>query len=194
MYPFFFRLSRIIAYLGGLMLALLIVLTCISILGRSLNGFLHSDIAMSLAPGIARWLINAGVGPINGDYELVEAGIAFSIFAFLPLCQISGGHASVDVFAANFPPGVNRLLQAVIDVLFALVLVLIVVQLYLGMDSKLRAQQTSLLLEFPVWWGYAICLIGAGVAALVGIYIAVMRLAELVRGRDLLPHGSGAEH
>ena len=32
------------------------------------------------------------------DYELVEAGVAFAIFAFIPLCQIYGSHATVDIF------------------------------------------------------------------------------------------------
>ena len=194
MYQFFHKLSRTMAYLGGLMLVVLIVIICTSILGRSLNGILHSDQVMSVVPAFARWLIDAGIGPINGDFELVEAGVAFAIFAFLPLCQITGGHASVDIFTSSFSPRFNRVLQMLIDLLFACVLILIAVQLFGGLQSKLRSGQTSFLLEFPVWWGYALCMFGAVAAALVSVYIAAMRIVGVVTGQDMLPQMEGAEH
>jgi len=74
-------------------------------------------------PGLSAWALDLGVGPINGDFELVEAGVAFAIFAFLPLCQISAGHASVDIFTAKLPMRINRVLQLGIDVIFAIVLI-----------------------------------------------------------------------
>jgi TRAP-type C4-dicarboxylate transport system permease small subunit len=194
MYSIIYKLSRLMAYLGGIMLAALILMTCISIVGRSLNGVLHADMITAMAPGLARWLLDAGVGPVNGDFELVEAGVAFSIFAFLPLCQITGGHASVDIFTAGLSPRTNRILQMLIDILFAIVLVLIAVQLFSGMQSKLRSGQTSLLLQFPVWWGYAMCMTGAAVAAFVSVYIAVLRVAEAATGESFLPHMDGADH
>lgn len=194
MYSFIFKLSRAMAYLGGVMLTFLIILTTISIVGRSLNGVLHADAVVSLMPDLARWLIDIGVGPINGDFELIEAGVAFSIFAFLPLCQITGGHASVDIFTSRLSSRANRFLQMLIDVLFAAVLVLIAVQLFSGMQSKLRSGQTSLLLEFPVWWGYAICMFGAVTSAFVSVYIAVLRIASAATGQDYLPAMDGADH
>jgi TRAP-type C4-dicarboxylate transport system permease small subunit len=194
MYSIIYKLSRLMAYLGGIMLAALILMTCISIVGRSLNGVLHANMITAMAPGLARWLLDAGVGPVNGDFELVEAGVAFSIFAFLPLCQITGGHASVDIFTAGLSPRTNRILQMLIDILFAVVLVLIAVQLFSGMQSKLRSGQTSLLLQFPVWWGYAMCMTGAAVAAFVSVYIAVLRVAEAATGESFLPHMDGADH
>ncbi len=182
------------AYLGGVMLTALIVLTCISIVGRSLNGVLHADAVVSLMPDLARWLIDAGIGPINGDFELIEAGVAFSIFAFLPWCQITGGHASVDIFTSKLSPRADRILQMLIDVLFATVLVLIAVQLYAGLLSKLNSGQTSLLLEFPVWWGYALCMFGAVTSAFVSVYIAVLRIASAATGQNYLPTMDGADH
>ena len=193
MYLFFYKLSRAMAYLGGLMLAVLIVMTCVSILGRSMNGFLHADAVMSRAPALAQWLLDLGVGPVNGDFELVEAGVAFAIFAFLPLCQITGGHAAVDIFTARLTPRADRFLQMLIDVLFAFVLVLIAVQLFGGLASKLRSGQTSFLLEFPVWWGYALCMFGAVAAAVVSVFIAVMRIRGVVHGHDFLPEIEGAK-
>lgn len=194
MYNLFNNLSRLMAYLGGAMLVLLIVLTCVSVVGRSLNGWFHSEFFESVAPGFASWALELGVGPVNGDFELIEAGVAFAIFAFLPLCQISGSHASVEILTKALSPATNRVLQFVIDVVFALVLILIAVQLYGGLQSKLRSGQTTLLLEFPIWWAYALSLTGAVVAALVAIYIAVVRCAELWHQKPILPSHQGEPH
>ena len=71
---------------------------------------------------------------------------------------------------------------------------LLAVQLLAGMQSKLRSGQTTFLLQFPVWWGYALSLVGAVVAAVVAVYLAVMRTVELVTGRSVLPADLGADH
>ena len=152
MYRLIYGLSRFMAYIGGIMLVLLVILTCVSVVGRSLNGILHGDFFQTVAPAFAAWAIDSGVGPVNGDYELIEAGVAFAIFAFLPLCQTSNAHAAVEIFTRSMSPRFNRILQLIIDTVFALVLLLIAVQLYSGMLSKMNSGQTTFLLEFPVWW------------------------------------------
>ena len=194
MHPLVDRLARLFALLGGLVLCALIVLTCLSIAGRSLNGILHGDLAQSLVPGMAKALLDAGIGPINGDFEVVEAGMAFAIFAFLPLCQLNGAHASVDIFTARLPHRASRWLRAVIETVFALVLIVIAWQLGAGMASKLRSGQTTFLLEFPVWWAYAASLTGAVAAAFVATYVAVMRVREAWANRAILPPETEADH
>lgn len=198
MHRVFLGVSRLMAYLGGLMLVALVLLTCVSIVGRQLNGFLHMLIAADVLPGMAQGLIDAGIGPVNGDFELIETGVAFAIFAFLPLCQITGGHATVDVFTSKMSPGVNRVLRMLSEVAFAAVLVLIAVQLLGGMQSKIRSGQTTFLIEFPLWWAYALSLTGAVMAAVVGLYMAAVRVAEAAVGRDLIAPefaaDMGAEH
>lgn len=191
MYKYFNGFSRLIAYLGGLVLVALILVTCVSVTGRALNGLLHGDLLQNIAPAFAQWAIDLGVGPVNGDFEIIEAGVAFSIFAFLPLCQITNSHASVEIFTNALSPKSDRVLQLVIDTVFALVLVLIAIQLYNGMLSKMNSGQTTLLLEFPVWWGYAICMLGAVVAAIVSVYVAFVRIAELYSGQQILPSAQG---
>ncbi|MEM9011106.1 MAG: TRAP transporter small permease [Pseudomonadota bacterium] len=187
------RLARLFALLGGLVLSALIVLTCLSIVGRSLNTVLHGDLMQGALPGLANALLELGVGPINGDFELVEAGMAFAICAFLPLCHLHGAHASVDVFTSALPPRTNRALGVVIEIVFVGVVVLIAWQLFLGMESKRNSGQTTLLLQFPVWWAYAVSVTGAAVAALVSIYVAAMRTLEAVTGRQILPERMGAD-
>jgi TRAP-type C4-dicarboxylate transport system permease small subunit len=178
--------SRGFAYLGGLMLVGLIVMTCASVVGRKANELLHAMQSAGILATPAQWLLDAGVGVVKGDYELIEAGIAFAIFAFMPLCQMTGGHASVDVFTNRLPARASRILQAVTEAVFAAVLVLIAVQLAAGTVSKLRTGQTTFLLQFPLWWAYALSLTGAMAAAVVGVYMACLRVAEAVQNRDIV--------
>jgi TRAP-type C4-dicarboxylate transport system permease small subunit len=184
--------ARLMAICGGLVLTLLIVLICISVIGRSLNGLLHGWIG-SVMPGLSAWALGLGVGPINGDFELVEAGVAFAIFAFLPLCQISAGHASVDIFTAKLPMRINRVLQLGIDVIFAIVLIAIAYQLYNGMLSKQSYGDTTFLLQFPIWWAYAASLSGAVLTAVIAFYVAGIRAVECLRGEDILSQEPGLD-
>lgn len=175
------------AILGGIVLSLLIVMVCLSIIGRVLNGVMHDGFVSVLAPGFAQWALDAGLGPINGDFELVEAGMAFVVFAFLPYTQLTSGHAMVDVFTKGLSDRANKVLIMIGELLFAAVLVLIAVQLFGGMQSKIRSGQTTFLLEFPVWWAYAVSLVGAVIAVIVSIYVALTRVREVVTGELILP-------
>lgn len=194
MHVFMDRLARLFALLGGVVLSALVVLICLSIAGRSLNSILHSDAIEAVMPAVATALLATGVGPIDGDFELVEAGMAFAIFAFLPLCHLNGAHASVDIFTAALPARANRFLRMIIEIVFAAVLAVVAWQLLQGTLSKQASGQTTLLLQFPVWWGYALGLTGAIVTAVVAAYIAAMRVLEFTTGSMILPEDGGAEH
>jgi TRAP-type C4-dicarboxylate transport system permease small subunit len=193
MHRTFLNLSRFLAIIGGIVLASLIVLICLSIIGRTLNGVFHSDLMQAALPAFSDMMLAAGVGPISGDFELVEAGIAFAIFMFLPLTQITAGHAVVDVFTNWLPIRSQRFLTAFAEVLFAIALIVIAVQLFEGMLSKQKSGTTTFLLEFPIWWAYALSLIGAVSAAFVGIYVALVRVYQLFTGVEILEE-EGAEH
>ncbi|MGR3321866.1 MAG: TRAP transporter small permease [Pseudooceanicola sp.] len=194
MYLLFLRLARFSAVLGGIVLTLLILLTVVSVLGRSGNTILHMDWVEAMAPDLSQRLLDTGIGPVLGDFELVEAGIAFAIFAFMPLAQITGGHATVDIFTSALPERANRVLIMAWDVLFAVVLIVIAWRLYVGMEGKMRYNETTFLLQFPVWWAYAASFAGACVAALVSVYVAGARIAEVATGRTILYASGGAGH
>ncbi|SEP82426.1 Tripartite ATP-independent transporter, DctQ component [Thalassovita taeanensis] len=194
MQRFMTGLARAMAVLGGVVLTLLILLTCVSVIGRTLNTLLHTDWVEGLLGGFAKTLLGTGIGPILGDFELVEAGIAFAIFAFIPLCQITGSHATVDIFTSVLSSRVNRAIQMVVEIVFALVLILIAWRLYEGMNSKMRYQETTFLLQFPIWWAYAASFAASVVSAVVAVYMAVVRIAESLSGRTIIPVGGGAEH
>lgn len=187
-------LARLMALLGGIVLVGLILLTCVSVLGRGGNSFGHSGFLEAVAPALGEALIATGIGPVMGDFEIVEAGIAFAVFAFLPWCQIRQGHATVDVFTAMMSERANRVLVTAWDVLFALVLALLAWRLYEGMIGKVRNGETTFLLQFPIWWAYAASFFASVVAAVVGTYVAAVRVTGLVTGRHVLPVSGGSAH
>ncbi len=171
------------AILGGLVLTALIILTCVSILGRTVSTLAHAPFLEATAQGFATWLQESGVGSVNGDFELLEAGVAFAIFAFLPICQLHGAHATVDVFTNLLPPRFNRLLVAFWECVLAAVILLITWRLFAGLQSKYAYGETTFLLQFPVWWAYALSFSAASVASLVAVYCAMMRVYTALTGR-----------
>lgn len=169
-------LARAMAWAGGAVLLATILTTCASILGRVLADLAHHDLTARLAPAMGAWLRDVGVGPITGAVELVEMGMAFAVFAFLPLCQITDGHAAVDLVTARLPARVALWLRALAETAFAGVLILIAVQLARGTRDRAVSGQTTFLLELPLWWAYAAGLGAAAVAALVAVHVAAGRL------------------
>lgn len=167
-------LARGLAILGGVVLVVVTVLTVISITGRALIAF--------------------GFGPIPGDYELVEAGVGFAVFSFLPWCQLNRGHASVDILTNLFPPRVNRAIDVISEVLMTLVIMLIAWRLYHGMLDKLSYNETTFILQFPLWWAYAASLAAAVVAVIVSVFAAWQRILEYRAGGGSYTLGQGGLH
>jgi TRAP-type C4-dicarboxylate transport system permease small subunit len=194
MYAVVLILARGMARLGGGVLMGTVLLVCVSILGREANALLHEMIARDIMPGFAQAMLDMGISAVKGDIELTEAAIAFVIFAFLPICQISESHARVDILASRMSAALRKRLHLVTDFVFAVVLLLIAVQLYAGLLSKVRSGQTTFLLEFPVWWGYAASLPGATIAAFVAIMIAYWRMKEAITGQPFPAQDKGLRH
>jgi len=185
-------LARFTAVIGGLVLMALVLMTTASIIGRTVNKMLHSPFFQEKLTGLSQGLIDMGIGEINGNYELLEAGVAFAIFSFLPICQYYGAHATVDVFTSFLPARVNRWIMAFWEVVLAAVIVLIIWRLYEGMQRYLGNGETTLFLQFPVWWAYAASFASGVIASVVSVYCAVTRVIEAIRGTDILPSEQGA--
>jgi TRAP-type C4-dicarboxylate transport system permease small subunit len=188
------RLARFMAILGGIVLTALVVMTCVSILGREIGALGHSAWLSARAPGLAGALRGTGIGPIRGDYELVGLGIAFTIFSFLPLAQLHGGHAAVDVFTNALPERANRALTALWEVLLTAVILLIAWRLFAGMTGKFASGETTYDLQLTVGWAYAAAFGAAAAAGLVGLYCAWARVWGLVTGFDYMPRSEGPTH
>ncbi|MEM1302958.1 MAG: TRAP transporter small permease, partial [Pseudomonadota bacterium] len=109
-------IARAMAYLGGAILIALALMTLVSIIGRWINAY--------------------GIRSIQGDYELVEAGCAIAVFAFLPWCQLNRGHVRVDLFTNGLPARGRAFTAWAGDVLIAGVAFMIMWRLYLGFGEK----------------------------------------------------------
>lgn len=179
-------LARGLALIGGIALVLLIAITVISIVGRTGATLAYSEFVQSSLTVLSDALVASGIGPINGDFEMVEMGIAFAIFCFLPWCQLTSGHATVDLFTSALPERVNRFLIFFWEVVLALAIILIAWRLGVGMSDKMRYGETTFLLQVPVWYGFAASFAASIAAALVAIYVAAIRGIEFWTGKDLL--------
>lgn len=191
MHRVIFFLARGTALIGGLVLLALVVMTTASIIGRTLNDALHADLFDGALSGLAQFVLDLGVGEINGNYELLEAGVAFAIFAFLPITQLYGAHATVDIFTSMLPRRATLWIAAFWEIVLTLVTLLLIWRLFEGMQRYLGNGETTLFLQFPVWWGYAASFAAGVVACLTGLYCAVMRFGEAVIDRPLLPREEG---
>ena len=191
MHRVIFFLARGTALIGGLVLLGLVLLTTASIIGRTLNKGLHSEVFEGALAGVAEFLLDLGVGEINGNYEVLEAGVAFAIFAFLPICQLYGAHASVDIFTAMLPRRARLWIAAFWEVVLTLVTLLLIWRLYEGMLRYIGNGETTLFLQFPVWWGYGASFAAGLVACITALYCAVMRVGEALIDRPLLPREEG---
>ena len=191
MHRFVQTLARATALLGGFVLLALILLTTLSIVGRTVNKMLHSDFFDTVLTAPARFVLDLGVGEINGGYELLEAGVAFAIFSFLPICQFHGAHATVDVFTSGLPGAFNRWIAAFWEIVLTAMILLLIWRLFGGLDRYYGNGETTLFLQFPVWWAYACSFLAGVVACIVGLYCAAMRVAEALTGTNILPTEQG---
>lgn len=147
------RLAYALALAGGAALLALAVMVVVSVSGRA--------------------LVPLGLGPVPGDYELVELGAGFAVFAMLPWCQRRRGHVRVDLLAPLFGPRLNRALDRAAEALTAGVALLLAWRLALGLGDKLGDGfyvETTFILGLPLWWGYAAALVGAVAFALVALW------------------------
>ncbi|MGH1360232.1 MAG: TRAP transporter small permease [Burkholderiaceae bacterium] len=186
------KIARSMAILGGVVLVALVVITCVSVLGRSANTLGHTPWIVSLFEPLAA--LFKKLGPVRGDFELVEAGVAFAIFCFLPWCQMVQGHATVDLVTNYLPEPARRFLTMLWEVLLAAVLGIITWRLIVGTLDKAGNGETTFLLQFPVWWAFAACAAAAVVASVIGAYVAVIRMQELAKNTDLLVRDAGVGH
>lgn len=149
-----YGLSRAMAWLGAVVLTLIALMSVVSIIGRALSGL--------------------GLGPVPGDFELVEAGTALAVFCFLPWCHLKGGHAMVDMLWNSYPPAMQRLLMVLTDALMFVVWALLVWRMSVAMGEYRHNNEVTFILQMPVWWGYAASM----PAAVIGVVAYGWRLLE----------------
>lgn len=153
------RAALSLALAGGIALLAITVLTVVSITGRG--------------------LIAIGLGPVPGDYELVEMAAAFAIFSFLPWCQLQRGHVTVDLFMAPLGRRANLVADLIGNGLLTAAAGVIFWRLWLGLLDRQTFGETSFILGIPIWIGYVFAAVGAALFVIVSGYTVLRSLREL---------------
>ena len=153
------RTAQALALAGGVALLGMTLLTVVSVTGRG--------------------LIAIGLGPVPGDYELVEMAAAFAVFSFLPWCQLQRGHVTVDLFMAPLGRRVNLVADLIGNLLLTAAAGVIAWRLWLGLQDRLAFGETSFLLGIPLWIGYVLASFGAALFVVVSLHTALRSLREL---------------
>ena len=141
--------TRPLAIAGGLLMLLVAAIVVVSV--------------------VMRWLISYSV---PGDIELVQIGTALAVFAFLPLCQAHRGNIMVDTFTTRLPLRVRNGLDALWDVVYAVMMGIIAWRLVVGAWDTIRSNTVSMMLSLPIGWAIAACAAMAAFLALVAMATA----------------------
>jgi TRAP-type C4-dicarboxylate transport system permease small subunit len=126
--------------------------------------------AMVTTSVVMRWITARA---ITGDIELVQIATALAVFTFLPLCQGHRGNIMVDTFTTRLPAKAQHALDALWDVVYALVALLVAWRLAAGALDTVRSNTVSMMLGLPTGWAIAAC---AAMAALLAAVAAMTAL------------------
>ncbi len=176
------QLSKGLVFFGGAVLTALAFMTVLSTIGRAFVG------------------LQIGLGPIPGDFELVEAGTAVSVFCFMSWCQLNQGHVTVDIFTNQFEQRANALLILIGNSLIFIVAFVIAWRLWMGFGEQVTwfsqpirdligfgykpfTNNTTYILGMPFWYSYLLSFIGAFCFALISAFTVWRSLNDLL-GRD----------
>jgi TRAP-type C4-dicarboxylate transport system permease small subunit len=139
-------IAIVFAYLGGAVVCAVGLLSAASIIGRSAIG-----------------------RPVTGDFELVEIGIAIAGSLFLPYCQATRGHIVVDFFTLKAGLSTTHFLDRFGDLLMSAMLLVVGWRTSVAALDIFRTGETSMLLGFPIWIGYAAIVPGAIITGLIAL-------------------------
>ncbi len=173
------RIARWLAYAGGVFLVLLALMTVVSTIGRAFVG------------------LQIGLGPIPGDFELVEAGTAISVFCFMSWCQLNQGHVTVDVLTDFFPKSINLTLILIGNIFVFLVAFVIAWRLWMGFGEQVTwfeqpvrdvlgfgykpfTNNTTYILGMPIWYSYFLSFVGAFFFTIISAYTVWRALNDLL--------------
>ena len=135
-----------LAVLGGWALGVIVMITMLSVAGRTILGL-----------------------PIAGDVELVQFLMAVSISCFLPWCQWRHAHVTVGFFTDSFPLSVrHRLTQIGCAGMAVMAGVLAWRTLSAGI-SAFSTGQGSMILGIPLWLNTAALVPGLSLMAVIAL-------------------------
>jgi TRAP-type C4-dicarboxylate transport system permease small subunit len=152
----FDRAVQCVALVGGALLIALATMVVVSVT-------LRSDLV--------------GAAGVPGDFELVQMATAIAAFCFLPYCQLKRGNIFVDTFTLKLPQSWQRGIDAMWDVVYALVMALIAWRLGVGARAAFASGENSMVLQLPSYLPIALCAMLAGLVSLTA-FVSASRLVR----------------
>lgn len=146
--------ARWCALLGGVLMGLVIAMTCASVLGRNTTGT-----------------------AITGDFELTGVATGIAIALFMPWCQLQRGHIIVDFFTTKAPPRVVDALDRLGYLVLAALMALLAWRTSLGGLNAWGNHAASMLMGVPDWVVYAGMAPPLLLCALIALLQALQRAA-----------------
>ena len=141
--------SRALALAGGAVFLLLVAMSVVSIVGRKLFSM-----------------------PVPGDVELLQMTAAFACACFFAYCHLMGGDVKVDFFTARLPARAVHALDSVGSLIYGLIGAVLAWRSLAGALSVREAQETSVILGWPVWIAQILMVPGFVLMACAGFYMA----------------------
>ena len=129
--------------------------------------------------------------PIPGEIEVVELLCGLAVFCFLPFCQLKRGHVGVDLFVSAFGPKAMNVTQLAGDIIIAILFALVTWRHWLGFLDKFENGETTALLLWPIWWGYAVALALLIANVIVCLFIILADLRD-IRSNKAIVAATGA--
>ncbi|MGL4729030.1 MAG: TRAP transporter small permease [Bosea sp. (in: a-proteobacteria)] len=115
---------------------------------------------------------------VTGVFDLVKIGAAMCVFLFLPLCQARRGNIFVDTFTAKLPARMRNRLDALWDVVYAVLVLFIAVAMLQGAREQFASKVQTTQLAIPIW---PFNLAAALLLAFLGV-VSLMTAARVWRG------------
>ena len=157
-----FKVTRIFALLGGLVLCAMALLTAVSVTGRSFFNL-----------------------PVTGDFELIAIGTGVAVFAFLPYCQLMRENVIVDFFLSGAPFRVRTSFDTVGNLLYGAIIALLTWRTGLGGIDLYHDDQMTMILEIPRWWTFPAAMLCLVLLLTVCVYTVVRSINETRANRSL---------
>ncbi len=119
-----------------------------------------------------------GFSPIQGDFELLQVGLAIAVGGFLPWCHLKGGNIYIDFVTARASTRTQHRLEAFAGVLVAIMMALVSWRAGAGALAAKASGEVTMIRGFPLWISYLLMTPGLALTSLVALEIAWRRWRE----------------
>lgn len=126
---------------------------------------------------LSRWLFSR---PVTGDVEMVQVGGGLAVLGFLAYGTLMRANIFVDSFTTRLPKRANQAIDAVWNLVWGVVALVLAERMAVGALEALRNGSTTMgLLGIPIWWAIGLGAVGFAATGLAALYWT----ARLLRGR-----------